>query len=180
MRLTRGHVGSWQENSLGGRGSRRGDSRTHRLASGWELDRCRYELGHRSKKESEEYTMSNADSVNKCYELLLEEHARLRGLLAELKQILLERTAGTPEVSRRFRELSELIDDHFKAEEDSQCFAELVSHAPRVSDRVNELIAEHGELREKLPVWSNWQSRVMVLPHVGRKWGRISLSLRQS
>ncbi len=76
--------------------------------------------------------MSDADSVKKCYEVLLEEHVRLRGLLAELKQILLERTAGTAEVSRRLRELSELIDDHFKAEEGSQCFAELVSHAPHV------------------------------------------------
>lgn len=94
--------------------------------------------------------MSDADSVKKCYEVLLEEHVRLRGLLAELKQILLERSAEISEVSRRLRDLSELIDDHFKAEEESQCFAEMVSHAPHVSDRVNDLIAEHGELRAEI------------------------------
>ena len=94
--------------------------------------------------------MSNADSIKKCYEVLLEEHVRLRGLLAELKQILLERSAEIPEVSRRLRDLNELIDDHFKAEEESQCFAEMVSHAPHVSDRVNDLIAEHGELRAEI------------------------------
>ncbi len=94
--------------------------------------------------------MSNADSDRKCYEALLEEHVKLRGLLAELKQILAERSAGISEVSRRLRELSELIDDHFRTEEDSECFAEMVSHAPRVSDKVNDLIAEHGELRVEI------------------------------
>ena len=94
--------------------------------------------------------MSNADSVKKCYEVLLEEHAKLRGLLAALKQVLTQRTADIGEVVRRLRELSDMIDEHFKSEEESECFEELVNHAPRVLGKVNELLGEHGELRAEI------------------------------
>ncbi len=94
--------------------------------------------------------MSDADSTRKCYEVLLEEHVRLRAMLAELTEILRERTADVAQLLRRLRELSELIDEHFRNEEDSECFAELVSHAPHVSEKVNVVIAEHGELRAEV------------------------------
>ncbi len=42
---------------------------------------------------------------------------------------------------------------------------------PTFSDRVNDLIAEHGELRGKSPVWSNWQAGVTVTAAWWEKMG---------
>ena len=50
----------------------------------------------------------------------------------------------------RLRQLRDLVDSHFVAEEASDCFPDLVSHAPRVSERVKIMLAEHGELRAEI------------------------------
>ena len=48
------------------------------------------------------------------------------------------------------QQLHDQVDVHFQAEEASDCFPDLVSNAPRVSERVAILLAEHGELRAEI------------------------------
>jgi hemerythrin-like domain-containing protein len=81
------------------------------------------------------------------YDALLEEHTKLRGLLRVVTQMLTERSGSIAEPGAKLRELGDLIDSHFHEEEASDCFPDLVSHAPRVSERVSIMLAEHGELR---------------------------------
>ena len=90
--------------------------------------------------------MTNSDPVDEAYEHMLREHARLRGLLDELGRMLSERSAAITDVSGRFTELQALVSHHFRTEEESGCFGNMISHAPRVSERVEILIAEHGSM----------------------------------
>ena len=90
--------------------------------------------------------MSGPDPVDQCYEEILREHSKLRTILDELKQLLFDRAAPIGDVAGRLTDLQSLVSSHFKAEEASGCFPNMVSHAPRVSSRVEDLIAEHGEL----------------------------------
>jgi hemerythrin-like domain-containing protein len=91
--------------------------------------------------------MSNEQPRNDVFELLLEEHKQLRALLSELSEMLTRRSATIKEATGRLQQLDEQIHVHFQAEEASDCFPELVSNSPRVSERVTNLLAEHGELR---------------------------------
>ncbi|MHB8866546.1 MAG: hemerythrin domain-containing protein [Pirellulaceae bacterium] len=84
------------------------------------------------------------------YQELLEEHAKLRGLLQDLERIFTERSEPLSDVLRRLVQLQDLVDLHFAAEEESDCFPDLISHAPRVCDRVKVMLAEHGELRSEI------------------------------
>jgi iron-sulfur cluster repair protein YtfE (RIC family) len=94
--------------------------------------------------------MKKTDPQIDTYRDLLEEHAKLRGLLRDLERILTERSGPIGEVVERLVQLRDLVDSHFVAEEASDCFPDLVSHAPRVSDRVKIMLAEHGELRAEI------------------------------
>ena len=90
-------------------------------------------------------------------------HVKLRGV-ASLIRALLRNTSvelrgrrravhGRSSADERSREnfaVDDQVDVHFHAEEASDCFPDLVSHAPRVSDRVAILLAEHGELRAEI------------------------------
>ncbi len=94
--------------------------------------------------------MSDMDSERDPFELLLEEHTKLRGLLSDLRDKLAQRSGAFREVVDTIQQLGDQIDVHFHAEEASDCFPELVNTAPRVSDRVAILLAEHGELRAEV------------------------------
>jgi hemerythrin-like domain-containing protein len=94
--------------------------------------------------------MSNTDSRNEAYRELLEEHTKLRGLLSDLRVMLARRSGLMKEVVGKLQQLHDQVDVHFHAEELSDCFPELVSNAPRVSERVSVLLAEHGELRAEI------------------------------
>lgn len=90
--------------------------------------------------------MSDTNSPNESYEEILREHEKLHGLLDALRRLFAERTGPFGEVAARLSEFQELVESHFRTEEDSGCFGDLVNHAPRVSDKVETLIAEHNEL----------------------------------
>ena len=90
--------------------------------------------------------MSDANQNRDCYDKILAEHAKLRSLLDAVKDLLFERTAPMSELVNRLTELEALVGNHFQTEENSDCFDNLVHQAPRVSERVEVLIAEHGEL----------------------------------
>lgn len=115
--------------------------------------------------------MSSAEIRKKMFEALLEEHTKLRGLLRGLEQTLAERSRSKTEVAAQFRELGELIDSHFHTEEASDCFPELVSHAPRVSERVSIMLAEHGELRAAIHLLVEDAARSAATPE---DWDRLA------
>ena len=60
--------------------------------------------------------------------------------------MLSERSSAMADVACGLTELQRLVGDHFRTEEDSGCFSNMISHAPRVSERVEILIAEHGSM----------------------------------
>jgi iron-sulfur cluster repair protein YtfE (RIC family) len=90
--------------------------------------------------------MTHTNPSDDAYEKIVREHERLRSLLSELKQMLFERTVAFPEVTKRLAELQSLLASHFRTEEDSGCFGDVVNHAPHLSDKVSALISEHTEL----------------------------------
>lgn len=93
--------------------------------------------------------MSKSEFRPETYQDLLDEHAKLRGMLHELERRLAERQGSFAEVVTQLTELRDLVDVHFSAEEASDCFPDLIAHAPRVADRVSLMLAEHGELRSE-------------------------------
>ena len=90
--------------------------------------------------------MSTRDPIDEAYEEMLREHTKLHSLLENLARTLSERSSAMTDVSSGLTELQALIGDHFRTEEDSGCFSNMISHAPRVSERVEVLIAEHGSM----------------------------------
>ena len=90
--------------------------------------------------------MTNSDPVDEAYEQMLREHTRLRGLLDELGRMLSDRSVAITDVSGRLTKLQSLVHHHFRTEEESGCFSNMISHAPRVSERVEILIAEHRSI----------------------------------
>ncbi len=94
--------------------------------------------------------MKNADSVNECYDAMLRDHVRLRSMLEETKQVLIERSVDISDLHGKLVELNELLVEHFRIEEESGCFSGVISHAPHVSDKVGLLLAEHGEMQVEL------------------------------
>ncbi len=115
--------------------------------------------------------MSSSEIRKDKFEVMLEEHAKLRELLRELEQTLAERTRSKKELSAELRELDELIDSHFHTEEASDCFPELVASAPRVSERVAVLLAEHGELRAAIHLMVEDAAQSGAAPE---DWERLS------
>ena len=90
--------------------------------------------------------MSDTNSTDDCYEAVLREHTTLRCLLDELNKMLFERIEPFSVLSSRMVELQQLVDKHFRTEEESGCFNDLVAHAPRVSEKVGALMVEHQDL----------------------------------
>jgi hemerythrin-like domain-containing protein len=93
--------------------------------------------------------MSKSEFRAETYHDLLDEHVKLRGMLHDLESLLAERRGPFTEVVARLTELRDLVDTHFTAEEASECFPDLIAHAPRVAERVSMMLAEHGELRSE-------------------------------
>ena len=94
--------------------------------------------------------MSKSKFRAETYQDLLDEHIKLRGMLHDLETLLAERRGTFAEVMARLTELRDLVDTHFAAEEASECFPDLIAHAPRVAERVSLMLAEHGELRSEV------------------------------
>ncbi len=89
--------------------------------------------------------------------------------------MLAERTRSRRELAAQLRELDELIDSHFHGEEDSDCFPNLMDLAPRVSERVAILLAEHGELRAAIHLLVEDAARSAGTPE---DWDRLAAGFR--
>ena len=94
--------------------------------------------------------MSETNRREDAYEEILREHQNLRSLLDDLRKLFFERTVPFSEVLKSLQELQKMVEGHFRTEEDSGCFGDVVNHAPRVSDKVTALIAEHADLSVEL------------------------------
>jgi hypothetical protein len=114
--------------------------------------------------------MKNADSINECYETVLRDHAILRGLLDEIKQVLVKRAVDVTEMLGKLQRLNELITEHFKVEESSGCFSDMVSHAPHMSEKVGLLLAEHEQLQAALACQIEYVSGCQG---TGEQWQKI-------
>lgn len=77
------------------------------------------------------------------YDEIRREHEHLRELLGTLDQTLIARREAADKLAAMVSSLQEHVRVHFQEEEDGGFFHEIVSQAPRMSDRADELKHEH-------------------------------------
>jgi len=94
--------------------------------------------------------MSDQRSTNDAYDEILRDHANLRRLLDELRQMLFEQAVDFADLKGHFFQLGEMLEGHFRTEEASGCFGEVVNQAPHVSGKVAGLIGEHADLSREI------------------------------
>lgn len=94
--------------------------------------------------------MTRDKEQHEVYQEMLREHEELRALLGKVNQLTSDCTASVSEVRETVNALCHHIQAHFEAEESKGYFAEAVLQAPRVSERVAALEAQHVLLREQL------------------------------
>ncbi len=78
-----------------------------------------------------------------------EDDCRLRSLLNHLRQHVVSRTLGLPDEVRLavlVKDLRDRLAFHFRLEEAYGYFEDPISVAPRLSERVEDLRVEHGEM----------------------------------
>jgi iron-sulfur cluster repair protein YtfE (RIC family) len=80
------------------------------------------------------------------YEKIRREHDHLRELLGKIHQALSTRAETVDEISGMMTSLQEHLREHFHEEEDGGFFKEIVSQAPRMSDRADAIENEHVDL----------------------------------
>ena len=95
--------------------------------------------------------MTEQQPDHELFEEIRREHGELRNLLAGLHKVLGDRLEGVNDVSRRMESLSAHIETHFNQEELAGFFDRIVDRAPRLSEQIDDLRAEHqsmlGEVR---------------------------------
>ncbi len=94
--------------------------------------------------------MSHDNRQREGYQQMLREHEELRALLGKIHQLTSECTAPVAEVRETVTAFRRHVEQHFEAEESDGYFADAVLQAPRVSERVAALEAQHTRLREQL------------------------------
>lgn len=94
--------------------------------------------------------MAELGGSDELYARVREEHRTLRALLEGVEQAFGRGASALVMVVERLEALSGQLHRHFGLEEASDCFAEMVAHAPRVADRAATLLGEHCQLREML------------------------------
>ncbi len=94
--------------------------------------------------------MNQNDQRHQAYLGMLREHDELRSVLGEVSEVTTACKASVAEVQKVITALCEHIGAHFEAEESGGYFSEAVLQAPRVSERVAALKAEHDELRKQI------------------------------
>jgi iron-sulfur cluster repair protein YtfE (RIC family) len=94
--------------------------------------------------------MTQENKQHEVYQEMLREHEELRALLGKVNQLITDCTASPSEVQETVHALCHHIQTHFETEESEGYFAEALMQAPRVSERVAALKAQHVQLREQL------------------------------
>jgi hypothetical protein len=77
---------------------------------------------------------------------ILEEHREISELLSRISILLRERTGSVEEVGQLLGEFGDQLIKHFTREESDGYFTELLTHAPRLIHRANELMAQHPKM----------------------------------
>lgn len=91
--------------------------------------------------------MSTATASSSILEQIHHEHERLEFLIAEIRWVLIEPSELHLRLFKGLMgELVPLLEDHFAHEEEGGYFAELIEIAPELSERVEQLRLEHGEM----------------------------------
>jgi iron-sulfur cluster repair protein YtfE (RIC family) len=94
--------------------------------------------------------MAELGGADELYARVRAEHRTLREMLSGAEQAFGQGASALVVVVERLEALSGQLHQHFSLEEASECFAEMVAHAPRVADRAATLLGEHRQLRELL------------------------------
>ncbi len=84
---------------------------------------------------------------HELHEQIHREHEELRELLGRVHLLLTARVAAAADVRSCMASLREQIEGHFRDEEVEGFFEQIVDQAPRLDSRVDELRAEHAQLR---------------------------------
>ena len=82
----------------------------------------------------------------------LDEHAQLRHFLSSIRATLAVRQSSSGVIAAMFAELAIHVQRHFEHEEEGGYFAEALELAPRLSERADELLAQHPDLAAQLCV----------------------------
>jgi len=90
--------------------------------------------------------MTEQQPDQELFEEIRREHEGLRNLLAGLHKVLGDRLEQVEEVSRRMESLSARIETHFNQEELTGFFDRIVDRAPRLSEQIDDLRAEHQSM----------------------------------
>jgi hypothetical protein len=81
---------------------------------------------------------------------LLEEHAALADLIAQVRGLLSASASSPAELDRRLADLERGLAEHFEHEEQGGYFAEALDAAPHLADRAEALLGEHADLARRL------------------------------
>lgn len=88
-----------------------------------------------------------ADPVDTtAHDRILREHKNLKALLAQIEDALQTKSVSIDEVGRMLGELGDRLIRHFALEEQHSFFDDILTRAPRLVARANELLAQHPKM----------------------------------
>lgn len=90
--------------------------------------------------------MPQSESTHALMDEIRREHEELREALGKIHQTLHKREAAVPTVAEMLSLLGDDVEAHFSDEETSGFFDDVLGRAPRLSDRIDALRAEHQQL----------------------------------
>jgi iron-sulfur cluster repair protein YtfE (RIC family) len=120
--------------------------------------------------------MNQNERQHEVYREMLREHEELRAILGKVNQMTTDCAAPVSEVQECITTLCDHIRTHFEAEESGGYFAEAVLQAPRVSERVAALEAQHDQLREQIAQMSEFVQRFEA---TGEHWKELAEQVHQ-
>ncbi len=90
--------------------------------------------------------MNKSRSKDELFEEIRQEHQELRESLGELNRMLADRLEAVARVAEMVSSLGEHVETHFDEEETAGLFDDIVERAPRLSDHIAKLRADHQQL----------------------------------
>ena len=90
--------------------------------------------------------MPQSQSTHELMDQIHREHEELRDALGNIHRTLGRREAGVATVAEMLSSLGDDVETHFSEEETAGFFDDVLERAPRLSDRIDTLRAEHQQL----------------------------------